>query len=158
MCQICRTKRSCCCNKHCHSTSHLKRSSSCLSVSGWPKLILSPLSLASMSLFILFIYFTKTSGISLQFSANLLDYTFMLPAECDMRLSQLTNITFSLPHLTCCHYLLHCDVIADVLSNAGVIVIICPTQVITCNDQRPCQQRTWAHKLSDYKSRLVMVN
>jgi len=31
------------------------------------------------------------------------------------------------------------------------------TQVITSSDQRLCQQRIWAHNLSDYKSRLVMV-
>jgi len=30
-------------------------------------------------------------------------------------------------------------------------------QVITSSDQRLCQQRVWAHNLSDYKSRLVMV-
>ena len=30
-------------------------------------------------------------------------------------------------------------------------------QGITYSDQRLCQQRTWAHNLSDYKSRLVMV-
>jgi len=30
-------------------------------------------------------------------------------------------------------------------------------QVITNSDQRLCQQRAWAHNLSDYKSRLVMI-
>ena len=31
------------------------------------------------------------------------------------------------------------------------------TQVITVSDQRLCQQRAWAHDLSDCKSGLVMV-
>ena len=43
-------------------------------------------------------------------------------------------------HKTCCHQSQCCDVIADVLSNAGIILLMGPTQVITCNDQRPGQQ------------------
>jgi len=42
----------------------------------------------------------------------------------------------------------------------GMLVALLPlglTQVIIYSDQRLHQQRTWAHNLSDYKSRLVMV-
>jgi len=69
----------CSCSNCCRSCSNssLRRSSSCLSISGWLTLCLLPFSLASLaqlSLFILFVYIAETSWISLLSSANLLDY------------------------------------------------------------------------------------
>jgi len=49
-------------------------------------------------LFILLIFNIKTPGISLSSSANFLDCASATPAECDARLSQLANVTFSSPH------------------------------------------------------------
>jgi len=82
----------------------------------------------------------------------------MTTAECDTRLSQLANVTFLLPHAKqvainrgiAMSLLMHSAMLASLLS-------LGPTQVITHSDQRPCRQCAWAHNLSDYKSRLVMV-
>jgi len=49
-------------------------------------------------LFILLIFNIKTPGISLLSSADTLDCVFATLAECDTRLSQLANITFSSPY------------------------------------------------------------
>ena len=82
----------------------------------------------------------------------------MTAAECDTRLSQLANITFSLPHTK--QFAVNRSIAMSLPMYRAMPVSLLslgPTQVITMCDQRPYQQRTWAHNLSDYKSRLVMV-
>jgi len=83
---------------------------------------------------------------------------FILVAECDPRLSQLTNITFSLPHKK--HVAINCCVAMSLPMHSAMLASLLsldPTQVITCSDQGRSQHRAWAHNLSDYKSRLVIV-
>jgi len=82
----------------------------------------------------------------------------MTVAECDIRLSQLTHITFLLPHMK--QVAINCSIAMSLPMYSAMLASLLPvgpTQVITYSDQRPCQQRAWAHNLSDYKSRLVMV-
>jgi len=82
----------------------------------------------------------------------------MTSAECDARLAQLANITFFSPHAK--KVTIDCNIVMSLWMCPAMLaslLLLGPTQVITCGDQRLCQQRTWAHNLSDYKSRLVMV-
>jgi len=82
----------------------------------------------------------------------------MTLAECNRRLSQLANITFSLPHTK--QVAINLNIAMSLLMYLAMLaslLLLGPTQVITYTDERLYQQRTWAHNLSDYKSRLVMV-
>jgi len=78
-------------------------------------------------LFILLIFNIKTPGISLLSSADSLDCVFMTPAECDARLIQLANITFSPPHTK--QLAIHRNFAMSLpmcIGNVGVIVIVGP--------------------------------
>jgi len=83
----------------------------------------------------------------------------MTPAECDTRLAQLANVTFSSPYAK--QFAINRDIAMSLpMCISTMLVTLLPlglTQVITCSDQRLYQQRIWAYNLSDYKSRLVMV-
>jgi len=84
-------------------------------------------SLASSSLFILLIFNIKTPGISLSSSADSLDCVFVTPAECDARLSQLANVTFSSPHAK--QFVINRSIAMSLpmcVSNVGVIVVVGP--------------------------------
>jgi len=78
-------------------------------------------------LFTLLIFDVKTPGISVSSSADPLDCAFMTPAECNARLSQLANITFSSPHAK--QFAIHHNFAMSLpmsIGNVGVIVIVGP--------------------------------
>jgi len=78
-------------------------------------------------LFILFVFNVKTPGVSLLSSADSLDWVFIAPAECDARLIQLANITFSLPYVA--QFAINCNVAMSssiFIDNADGIVTVRP--------------------------------
>jgi len=95
--------------------------------------------LAPLSLFILFVYVTETSGISLQSSADLLDWAFMLAVECNTRSSQLPNVSFLSRHTK--HVAINCCIAMSLPMHSAMLASLLslgPTQVIPHSDQQLC--------------------